>query len=138
MLAKTLFIGKNIINLSECHSTNDYFSSLLKEKKQPEGTLIITENQTRGKGQRGNVWAVEPGKNLTFSINLYPRMLPARYQFFLNMVISLGITESLNELFSKLTFLIKWPNDIYVNGCKTGGILLENFVNNNFIKNKFN
>ena len=59
--------------------------------------VIITENQISGKGQRGNKWESEPGQNLTFSVILYPKFLLIKDQFYLNMIISLGIADYLKR-----------------------------------------
>lgn len=124
ILAKTLFVGKKLVFLPSCHSTNEVASQMLKDEKLPEGTIIITNNQTAGKGQRGNSWEAQPEKNLTFSMILRPQFLAANQQFQLNMSISLGILDFLNQY--KNGFLVKWPNDIYYHEQKIAGILIQN------------
>ena len=54
ILANTVFLGKEIINLTDCHSTNEVALSMVRSGLAKEGTVIITSNQMRGKGQRGN------------------------------------------------------------------------------------
>ena len=130
-LAKTLFVGKNLIFLPSCHSTNQEVSDRLRETGMPDGSIIITANQTHGRGQRDNKWFSEPGKNLTFSILFHPKSLPAKDQFTLNMAISLGITDALVPLFQRVK--IKWPNDIYADGRKLGGLLIQNTLKGHFI-----
>lgn len=130
ILANTIFLGKDVHFLSECHSTNDKALQLVRERTAKEGTIIITENQTLGKGQRGNTWSVEPGKNLTFSLVLRPDFLDVSEQFYLNMAISNSIYEVLVEYTSILQ--LKWPNDLIVPGFgKLGGILIENSLGSN-------
>ncbi|UCH15323.1 MAG: biotin--[acetyl-CoA-carboxylase] ligase, partial [Bacteroidales bacterium] len=73
----------------------------------------------------------EKGKNLTFSVILYPAFLAVQKQFYLSMSISLGIIEFLSHLSVKSK--IKWPNDIYVNKSKVAGILIENSIKKNLI-----
>jgi len=69
----------------------------------PEGTVVITDHQTAGRGQRGNTWEAQPGKNLTFSLILKPDFLAAKDQFQLNEAISVGIARiSLHSLHIKL------------------------------------
>lgn len=92
-----------------------------------EGLLVITDNQTAGRGQRGNVWEAKSGENLTASLILKPSFLPASGQFWLNIAISLGIHDALLPLVGR-ALRIKWPNDIYVGDQKLGGILIENTV----------
>ena len=124
ILAKTLFVGKKLVFLPSCHSTNEVASQMLKDEKLPEGTIIITNNQTAGKGQRGNSWEAQPEKNLTFSMILRPEFLQASQQFELNMAVSLGILDFLKQY--KQGFMVKWPNDIYYREQKIAGILIQN------------
>lgn len=125
--ANSLFLAKKLEILPHCHSTNKVAADLLNKERPPEGTVILTEDQTAGKGQRGNQWESEPYKNLTFSIIFYPHFLLIRDQFYLNMIISLGISEALKpELGNEVK--VKWPNDIYVNDYKICGILIENAI----------
>ncbi len=133
ILAKTLFVGKKLVFLPSCHSTNEFASELVKRDKNVDGTIVVTNEQTSGKGQRGNVWESEPNKNLTFSIILNPRFLKVASQFDLNIAISLGVQDYLKSIDDN--FLIKWPNDVYHNEKKIGGILIQNTVKNGFIEN---
>ncbi|MCH8318513.1 MAG: biotin--[acetyl-CoA-carboxylase] ligase, partial [Bacteroidetes bacterium] len=123
----TLFIGKKVIYLPNCHSTNDSALSILGSNDVFEGTTIITGRQTSGKGQKGNHWLSEPGKNLTFSIILKPDFLDVKQQFKLNFAVSLGIFDFLSS-FLKSHVKIKWPNDIYYKDSKIAGILIENSI----------
>jgi BirA family transcriptional regulator, biotin operon repressor / biotin---[acetyl-CoA-carboxylase] ligase len=113
--------------MPECHSTNDEASRLIQAGNVMEGTTIVAQHQTAGRGQRGNTWISERGKNLTFSIVLKPVALPAKDQFYLNMAIALGVYDYLQENF-KDPIKIKWPNDILIKGKKVCGILIENQV----------
>lgn len=122
---KTLFLGQKIQYLPSCQSTNDEASALIVQTDPAEGTLVITDNQTAGRGQRGNQWEAQSGQNLTFSLILKPSFLTATEQFWLNMAISLGIYDTLQPLVGN-SLRIKWPNDIYVADQKLGGILIEN------------
>jgi len=112
--------------LPSCHSTNEIATNLLTNRAE-EGTVVITDNQTNGKGQRGNYWESEPFLNLTFSLILKPDFLPVQSQFQLTQVISISIAEIIQGLVSK-TVKVKWPNDIYVGDKKIGGILIQNTV----------
>ena len=124
-------IGKNLIELDIVDSTNEYLKRLIKESDVEEGTVIFADFQTKGKGQKDGYWESEKGKNLTFSIILYPTFLDVQKQFYLSMSISLGIIEFLSHLSVKSK--IKWPNDIYVNKNKVAGILIENSIKKNLI-----
>jgi len=124
-------IGNNIIELDITDSTNEYSKKLIKESKVEEGTVILAGFQTKGKGQKGGYWESEKGKNLTFSLILYPNFLDIQKQFYLSMSISIGIVEFLSHLSVKSK--IKWPNDIYINNKKVAGILIENSIKRNII-----
>ncbi len=133
ILANTLFLGKDIIYLTECHSTNDEAIRLFKSGRAVEGTIIITDRQTKGRGQRGNRWYSEPGKNLTFSLVLTPLFLDATEQFDLNMAIAVGVQEVLTAYVKGTQ--IKWPNDfVHHSQGKLGGMLIENAVSGNGIE----
>jgi len=129
ILAKTLFVGKRIVFMPSCHSTNDVASQLVDKENIVEGTIIITDNQTRGRGQLDNKWETEPKMNLTFSIILKPHFITAADQFLLNIVPSLAVFEYLNQKYPGKV-KIKWPNDILCQGKKVCGILVKNFLRN--------
>ena len=122
---KTLFVGQNIIYLPTCQSTNDETLQFLADGTAYEGDMVVTDGQTQGRGQRGNQWIAQSGQNLTFSLVLQPTFLLASEQFWLNMAVSLAVYDSLSP-FIPAGLRIKWPNDIYVNDRKMGGILIEN------------
>lgn len=124
---KTLFLGQIIQYLPSCQSTNDEASALIAQKDPAEGLLVITDNQTVGRGQRGNQWEAKSGQNLTFSLILKPSFLTASEQFWLNMAISMGVYDALQPLLGD-PLRIKWPNDVYVGNQKLGGILIENIL----------
>lgn len=121
-------MGKNLVFMPECHSTNTFALELCQREVVPaEGTVVATANQFAGRGQRGNTWIVEPGKNLTFSTILYPSFLSIEHQFYLNIAVSLGICDYL-KMNGCNTACIKWPNDIYVGDRKICGILIESQI----------
>lgn len=123
--ANTLFIGKNLVFVPECHSTNDLALQLSHEPATPEGTVVITDRQVSGRGQRGNTWEAQPGQNFTLSLLLRPGFLAIRDQFYLNIVTALGIREYVQQK-TNLPVKIKWPNDVLVGDKKVCGILIEN------------
>jgi BirA family biotin operon repressor/biotin-[acetyl-CoA-carboxylase] ligase len=123
-----LFIGQKIVTLPIVDSTNDYLKNeLSKSAPLPEGTVILAEHQFAGRGQTNNTWDSEPGKNLTFSILLTPSFLVPDKQFILNKAISIAINDVLTAIIGS-EVKIKWPNDIYINDHKLGGILIENII----------
>ena len=103
-------------------------------KPLPEGTVIMAEHQYAGRGQQQNKWLSQPGKNLTFSILLKPTFINAVHQFDLTRAISLGVHDALLPLLGD-GLKIKWPNDIYYNDKKLGGMLIENMVQGERINN---
>lgn len=127
ILANTIFLGKDVLFLPECHSTNDKALELIRAGKAREGSIVICGNQTRGKGQRGNAWESAAGQNLTFSLVLKPDFLDISEQFYLNMMISNAIRKMLHDYLPDIK--VKWPNDLVVPGNgKIGGILMENIL----------
>jgi BirA family biotin operon repressor/biotin-[acetyl-CoA-carboxylase] ligase len=113
-----------VFHLAETDSTNNYLNALSRKENPEEFTVITADFQTAGKGQRGNGWESEAGKNLLFSTVMYPVFLEPRKQFFLSQVIALAVKEEL-DTFSD-GFSIKWPNDIYWHEKKICGTLIEN------------
>ena len=94
--------------------------------------MIITDNQTGGRGQRGNDWESQPGQNLTFSVGIFDLELPITEQFRLHFVAALALVKTINEkTLAKAT--IKWPNDIFIGNKKVAGILIENIIKKNEI-----
>ncbi len=115
-----------IIRLKELLSTNGYASEQLREANPSDFTVYLAESQLQGKGQKGNSWESESGKNLTFSIILRPYFLPIPQQYLLSKVVCLGIVQMLSTYIEGVH--IKWPNDIYVHDKKICGILIENQI----------
>lgn len=133
---ETLFIGRNCIRLSEIDSTNTYASNLLKEVNVPDGTLILTEHQTNGRGQRGAHWMAEPGSNITCSLIIHPNFLTLNNHFIISKIIALSIQKTIQDILPtvKNDIKIKWPNDILVKHQKISGILIENIIQETKIK----
>lgn len=113
------------IHLEETESTNNYIKNeLLTESKEDDIIIVSTDHQTAGKGQRGNNWESEKGKNLTFSILFHPTDIEANQQFIISQFTSLAIKDTLSQYTKDIS--IKWPNDIYWKNKKICGILIEN------------
>ena len=117
----------NLIKLSATDSTNTFLSELARDSTLQSPTVILTDNQTAGRGQRGNDWYSEPGKSLAMSIYIKPNMLLAKDQFYLSMLVSLSVKEVLKG-FGIPQVSVKWPNDILSRSKKLAGILIENTV----------
>ena len=130
---KTQFVGKQVIFLPKCRSTNDMASEKMRNGILGEGSIIITDHQYAGKGQRGNKWESNVGENLTFSIVLEPTFIHPTHIFYLNIITSLAIIETLIHM-GNHDFKIKWPNDIMYKNLKLGGILIETNIQSSRIK----
>jgi BirA family biotin operon repressor/biotin-[acetyl-CoA-carboxylase] ligase len=114
----------NSLKLKSIHSTNAFLKEWLENQVLEEGSVVFTREQTAGKGQRGNAWESEPGKNITCSILLYPSFLSVKQLFLLSEAVALGVKDALDSFADG--FEIKWPNDIYFREQKIAGILIEN------------
>ncbi|MBN2807214.1 MAG: biotin--[acetyl-CoA-carboxylase] ligase [Prolixibacteraceae bacterium] len=119
-------IGNTIIKFDRVDSTNNYATAHLAKDQWKEGTVVVSKEQTHGRGQINNRWESEPGKNILMSIFLQPSFLPVSRQFMISKLITLGITAVLDELINDV--FIKWPNDVYVENRKIAGILIENAI----------
>ena len=128
---KQALFGKEIIHLSNIDSTNNFAAKLLSENLCQNGAVIMADVQTQGKGQRGNVWLSESGKNLLTSFVFKPDNLSVERQTALTWATSLSLLETLRKF--NIEARIKWPNDILINGKKIAGILIENQLQGNRI-----
>ena len=117
---------KNFIFLTEVESTNNYANQLVLSKAAEHGTVVLAQYQKKGRGQQGNHWESEPGKNLLASFILFPQFLTAAKQFYLSKIVSLALVDFLKTETRNVT--VKWPNDIYIRNQKVAGILIENSV----------
>jgi len=120
----------NIIRLEETASTNQFLIDLIEKENLAEGTLVIAGHQTAGRGVDGSIWESEKGKNLTFSMLIYPNYISVDFQFYLNKAISLGVYDLVQRQTSHRA-RIKWPNDIYHENGKIAGILIQNGIRGN-------
>jgi len=111
------------IKVSQTASTNTYLSRLAATL--PGGTVIYTPCQTAGRGQKGNSWESEDGKNLTFSQLIKRPPVKARDQFYLSEAAALAVVEALAAEAAD-GFSVKWPNDVYWHDKKICGMLIEN------------
>ncbi len=128
----------NIVELEKIHSTNDFLRSLLEHPAPlPNGLVVSTRYQTAGRGQVGNTWHSEEGKNLLCSFLFYADFIEIKDQFYLSKIVSLSILKVLLFLLPdhKCDFAIKWPNDIYCGDKKLAGILIENSLMGSKIQN---
>ena len=114
-----------LVKLDAIDSTNDYLKDLVRNQTVENFTVVIAENQTKGKGQMGSIWVSEKGKNLIMSVLVKNFIFDASTVFNLNIVVSLAVISALKNL-NIPNLSIKWPNDIMSDDKKIGGILIEN------------
>lgn len=135
---KTLFIGQNSTHLNSVDSTNSYATEMLRQIAPIDGTLIYTFNQQKGRGQRENTWESEAHKNIALTVVLAPNFINVNQQFYLTQITSLALADLMAEILKKQEIQadvkIKWPNDLYINGKKIAGVLIENVLRNNTIQ----
>lgn len=117
---------ESTIHLKTIGSTNDYLAKLMTEEQVPEGTVVVADFQTAGRGQIGNTWESAKGENLTFSMALYPD-IPVASSFLLSQAVSLALIDTLDH-FSIPESQIKWPNDIYVGDNKMAGLIIDQTI----------
>ena len=119
---KTNTLGYQFSYFESLASTND----LIWEVNAPNpinGQCILAEEQTRGRGRRGNTWKSTPGKSLTFSIIIDTPLQPEQFGL-ISLVAGISVANAIKEC-TNLRISLKWPNDILLNEKKTGGILTE-------------
>lgn len=122
-------IGIQKIRLSCVDSTNNFAAKLIDDGLAEHGSVILAENQTNGRGQRGSEWQSQKGKNiLTSLIFKFPELDP-QFLFRINAFVSIALIDFLEN--HGIDAQIKWPNDILVNSKKICGILVENKLEGN-------
>ena len=118
-----LKFGKQVFKLNTVDSTNNYAANLLKDGIIENGAVVMADFQTNGRGQRNNVWHSDPGMNLCASFVYLPANLALSDLMTINWWVSLSVIDLLNKFSVKAS--IKWPNDIFVEDLKVGGLLIE-------------
>jgi BirA family transcriptional regulator, biotin operon repressor / biotin---[acetyl-CoA-carboxylase] ligase len=126
-----------ITTLDSTDSTNSYLNNLILNKKTvynesiiidvPEYYTVRCNFQTNGRGQKENCWHSEHEKNILLSTLLYPSV-KAENQFDINICICLGILDFCKEHIAAEGFTVKWPNDVYYQDKKIGGVLIEHSI----------
>jgi BirA family biotin operon repressor/biotin-[acetyl-CoA-carboxylase] ligase len=121
------FSPENMLVLDSVDSTNNYAMALIQRGGKSEVKPVFAFEQTQGKGRRGKQWESIKGDNIILSIPMEMQWLPVSQQFHLSAAVALGCCD----LFSQYLFpnvFIKWPNDIFINDRKAGGILIESII----------
>lgn len=118
-----MIIGSKIIHLPSVDSTNNYVANQLKTGGLRSGTVILADEQSAGRGQRGATWTSNPGENLLFSSVYRPDNMSVSDQFLVSQVSALAVSDFLRKI--GISAMVKWPNDIVVSDQKIAGILVE-------------
>ena len=119
-------------HFSQLDSTNAYLQRFQTDA-DIRNWVVSTDEQTAGKGMGTNGWESAKGQNLTFSLALDTSFLPAERQFLLSEAVPLGIVKVLDSFLSVEKLFIKWPNDIYYDGHKLAGILINSTIKANMM-----
>jgi BirA family biotin operon repressor/biotin-[acetyl-CoA-carboxylase] ligase len=116
------FIGKKLLVFDEIDSTNNE-AKRMAENGAAEGTLVISDSQTAGKGRRGRSWSSPKGSSIYMTLLLRPKLSP-QYASMLTLAAAMAVRAALSDA-AGVESMIKWPNDLVVNGRKICGILTE-------------
>lgn len=126
---RTKFVGRNVLYYPVTSSTMDVAKQAVKEGVA-EGTIVIADQQTAGRGRLGRKWLSPPESSILLSIILYPKLeeLPR-----LNMAACLAVARSIERV-TGLKPSIKWPNDVLIEGKKVSGVLMESDVQGDIVR----
>lgn len=120
-------IGSRFEELSTIDSTNLYAMERIHAGLASHGDAFFAHSQVAGRGQRGKEWWAEPGQNISLSVVFETLKLASSERFRLSATIAIGVLDWLGQL-APADWRTKWPNDIYHNDRKAGGILIENLL----------
>ncbi len=120
-------LGKPFIELQSVDSTNNYAFKQIHAGLAHHGTAYFAREQTAGKGQRGKTWSAAKDSSLILSIVIDPGPLLLTQQFHLSACVALAVCEFFSKYAGNST-RIKWPNDLYWQDRKAGGVLIENII----------
>tara|TARA_B100000959_G_scaffold225791_1_gene240038 strand:- start:421 stop:1152 length:732 start_codon:yes stop_codon:yes gene_type:complete len=123
----------NIIKLDAIDSTNNYLKKIILNEGINDYTVVTAKFQTQGKGQLGTEWESEHSKNLICSVYKKEINIKVQDQFVVSALVSLALIKTLRKI-NLSNMHIKWPNDIMSDNKKICGILIENIVKENYIK----
>jgi BirA family biotin operon repressor/biotin-[acetyl-CoA-carboxylase] ligase len=121
------FSSNKILLLETVDSTNNYAMRLIQKGEATSGNAVFSMEQTSGKGRRGKDWLSKKGQNIALTVTVQIQWLSVFHQFQLSAAAALAAHDLVSKYISAQTF-IKWPNDIFINDSKAGGILIENVL----------
>jgi BirA family biotin operon repressor/biotin-[acetyl-CoA-carboxylase] ligase len=120
----------NMLILDSVDSTNNYAMALLQKREIDAEIAVFAKEQTHGKGRRGRQWMSKKFENIIMSVVVQLQWLSISRQFDLSVAVALSCFD-LFEKYILGNLFIKWPNDIFINDSKAGGILIENVIKGN-------
>jgi len=123
-------IGLPFVELQSVDSTNNYARQLIHAGLAQNGMAIFTHEQIAGKGQRGKEWVSQKDVNIAISFIINPSPLQIAQQFQLSACVAIALQDFFMQ-YAGDTSKIKWPNDLYWQDRKAGGILIENIISKN-------
>ena len=121
------FMPKNMLILDSVDSTNNYAMALIQKREIDSEIAVFAKEQTQGKGRRGKQWMSKKAQNIMLSVAMPMQWLPVSRQFELSVAAALGCYD-LFQKYILANLFIKWPNDLFINDSKAGGILIENVI----------
>lgn len=121
-LMHTEWVAKEVLYFDTIDSTNTKAQELA-EKGYPSGTLVVADKQESGKGRRGRSWVSPSGTGIFMTLMIKPDINPNNASM-LTLVAALAVAKAITSVIGEKA-LIKWPNDIVINGKKVCGILTE-------------
>lgn len=127
----TLFTGRHIKFFERLDSTNNYAAKLLSSGNCTDGTVIVADEQSSGRGRRQSLWESKPGENLLCSVVYRPHFIAPAEAFLINMVAAVAVQRMLKSY--QIKAQVKWPNDVLCSSEKICGILTETQIRGNQI-----
>lgn len=118
----TKYMGRNIAYFDKITSTND-IAKKLGDEGEKEGLIVISEEQTKGRGRMGRKWSTHKGDAIAMTLLLRPN-IPPKDAPSITPLLALSIVEGIKDL-TGIECGIKWPNDVVLDGKKLSGILTE-------------
>lgn len=121
------YVPKELLILDSVDSTNNYAMAMVQDGNATDGSAVFAREQTGGKGRRGRHWISNKNENVILSIVIQMQWQAISQQFELSVAVALGCFDAISQYVpGKVS--IKWPNDIFINATKAGGILIENAI----------
>lgn len=128
-------LGQPFTVLPVVDSTNNYAMAQIQAGKAGHGSVFMALEQTAGKGQRGKQWLTASGENIAMSIVVNPYPLNITQQQLLSFAVALACYDLFKKYAGEENTRIKWPNDLYWQDRKAGGILIESIIGANSVEN---